>query len=483
MEIIHITAECYPAAKAGGLGDVAGALPKYLNKLGQKSSVILPYYQTDWLKAAKTSPVYEGSAPFGNDTFFFRVHRLENPDLGFDLNLIDIPGHFNRPGIYIDPLSGHPYWDEKERFYSFQIAALEWLSQTDRKPDVIHCHDHHTGLIPFMMNHCFRYDDYTQTPSVLTIHNGEYQGMHDIGSYTLLPAFNLGKIGLLDWNGKLNSLAAGIKSAWKVTTVSEGYMDELLEDCHGLETLLRHEKDKTDGILNGIDTDVWNPQTDEYLDKNFSLRNYKSGKTANKEFLCNEFGLKKDKPLFSFIGRLVREKGADLLPELIISCKEKKLKASFLILGTGDPALHKRFKELQSEYMGYFDARLEYNEKLAHRIYAGSDFILMPSRVEPCGLNQLYSMRYGTVPVVRKTGGLADTVTDLDEKEGYGLVFEDFALDQAFEAVKRGVDFFHKKQFFNRTRRYIMGLDYSWEKAARNYTNLYQSLNQMIEEK
>ncbi|PWN07618.1 glycogen synthase [Rhodohalobacter mucosus] len=479
MEIIHITAECYPAAKAGGLGDVAGALPKYLNKLGQTSSVILPYYQTNWLQKASTSPIFEGSAPFGTDTFFFRVHRLDDPDLGFELNLVEIPGRFDRPGIYIDPWSGHPYWDEKERFFSFQIAALEWLSQTDRNPDVIHCHDHHTGLVPFMMNHCFRYDNYSDTPSVITIHNGEYQGMHDIGSYTMLPAFNLGKIGLLDWNGKLNSLAAGIKSAWKVTTVSEGYMNELLEDCHGLETLLRHEKDKTAGILNGIDTDVWDPKTDEYLDKTYSLRNYKSGKAANKAYLCDEFSLKPDKPLFSFIGRLVREKGADLLPDLIKRCREENLEAIFVVLGTGDPALHDVLKQLQGEYMGYFDARLEYNEKLAHRIYAGSDFILMPSRVEPCGLNQLYSMRYGTVPVVRKTGGLADTVTDLNEENGYGLVFDDFDVEQAFNTVKRGVEFFQEKQFFNSIRRYIMGLDFSWEKAAENYTDLYEELKKM----
>ncbi|MDX1590610.1 MAG: glycogen synthase [Balneolaceae bacterium] len=480
MEIIHITAECYPAAKAGGLGDVAGALPKYLNKLGHSSSVILPYYQTSWLQSATTTPVFEGSAPFGTDSFFFRVHSLKKPELGFPLYLIEIPGRFDRPGVYIDPWSGHPYWDEKERFFSFQIAALEWLTQNDLEPDVIHCHDHHTALVPFMMSHCFRFDEFAQTPSVLTIHNGEYQGRHDIGSYAILPAFNLSKIGLLDWNGSLNSLAAGIKSAWRVTTVSKGYMDELLENCHGLETLLQHEQQKTLGILNGIDTEVWNPATDEYLDKNYSKKNYKTGKKLNKEQLCSEFELDAKKPLFSFIGRLVREKGADLLPGLIQRCREEGLDASFFVLGTGDPALHEIFRQLQSEMMGYFDTRLEYNEKLAHKVYAGSDFILMPSRVEPCGLNQLYSMRYGTVPLVRNTGGLADTVIDIDEENGYGLVFDDFNLDQAFNAVKRGVEFFYKKEFFENRRKAIMDLDFSWEKAAENYVELYQSLNQTI---
>jgi starch synthase len=476
MKIIHITAECYPAAKAGGLGDVAGALPKYLNQLGHHASVILPFYQTDWLKRAETETIFEGQAPFAGDFFPFSVHKVKKPDLGFDFYLVNIPGRFDRPGIYIDPWSGHPYWDEKERFYSFQIAALEWLSQRNDLPDIVHCHDHHTGLVPFMMSHCFRFDKFSKIPSILTIHNGEYQGRHDMGSYAILPAFNLEKLGLLEWDGSMNSLAAGIKSAWKVTTVSKGYMQELLEYCHGLEYLLRSEEQKTTGILNGIDTEVWDPSADSYLEDNFSLRNYKKGKAANKSFLCEQFDLDLEKPLFSFIGRLVREKGADLIPLLIEKCRANGTDANFFVLGTGDPALHEIFSNLQSSYMGYFDTRLEYNEQLAHRIYAGSDFLLMPSRVEPCGLNQLYSMRYGTIPLVRKTGGLADTVIDISEDNGYGLVFEDFDLEQAAEAVRRGVELFQEKQFFNKVRRRIMGLDFSWQSAAKNYVNLYQSL-------
>lgn len=482
MEIVHITAECFPAAKAGGLGDVTGALPKYLNHLGQTSYVILPFYQTNWLQSASAKLIFEGKAPFGSSPFSFRVYQLKKPELGFDLFLIDIPGRFDRPGVYIDPWSGHPYWDEKERFYSFQIAALEWLSQKEKKPDIIHCHDHHTGLIPFMMKQCFRFDEFQKTPSVVTIHNGEYQGRHDLGSYSLLPAFNLENIGLLEWDGTLNSLAAGIKSAWKVTTVSKGYMKELLEYCHGLELLLRHEKQKTTGILNGIDTDIWNPATDDYLDKNYSIKNYKSGKSFNKKEICREFGLNPEKPLFSFIGRLVREKGADLLPGLIQRCMDEEVEASFFVLGTGDPALHEIFRNLQNEFLGYFDTRLEYNEKLAHKVYAGSDFILMPSRVEPCGLNQLYSMKYGTIPLVRKTGGLADTVIDLSEKDGYGLVFEDFETEQAFKTVARGVELFHKKGLFDKTRKKIMTLDFSWESAAQNYIELYQSLKPTLTE-
>jgi starch synthase len=477
MDIVHISAECYPVAKAGGLGDVVGALPKYLNQAGHNASVIMPHYYNNWMQHAETELLYEERAPFGQATFAYRVSKLVKPNLGFELFLIDIPGRFDRPGVYLDPWTGHGYWDEKERFFSFQIAALEWINHQEEIPDIVHCHDHHSALVPFMMTQCYRYEKLKNLPSVLTIHNGEYQGQYNIESAQLLPDFDHYNTGLLDWDGALNSLAAGIKTAWKVSTVSEGYMDELQEFCHGLEYLLQAEQAKTLGILNGIDTEIWDPSTDSYLEEHYSLRNYKVGKSKNKEKLCDEFDLNPEKPLFSFIGRLVREKGADLLPDLIKKCHKNGVDANFIVLGTGDPHLHEIFENLENEYTGYFDSRLEYNEGLAHLIYAGSDFLLMPSRVEPCGLNQLYSMRYGTIPVVRKTGGLADTVIDVDEEEdGYGFVFEDFKLQEAAEAVERAVELFAKKRLFASKRRHIMNLDFSWTKAAENYISMYKSM-------
>lgn len=476
MNVIHISAECYPVAKAGGLGDVVGALPKYLNRTGNKASVILPHYHNKWLQNAETQMIFESDALLGPSLFTFRVSKLLKPNLGFDLFLIDIPGRFDRPGVYLDPWSGYPYWDEKERFFSFQIAALEWINQASIHPDIIHCHDHHTALIPFMASHSNRYNGLKHIPTVLTIHNGEYQGRYDIASNVLLPEFDPYKAGLLDWNGQLNALAAGIKCAWKVTTVSKGYLNELQGFCHGLEFLLQDERAKSEGILNGIDTEVWDPSTDSYLDENYSLRNYKAGKSKNKELLGNIFNLDVSKPLFSFIGRLVIEKGADLLPDLIRECQRRQLEASFLVLGTGDPYLHSVFEGLQSECVGYFDSRLEYNEELAHLIYAGSDFLMMPSRVEPCGLNQLYSMRYGTVPIVRKVGGLADTVIDIDHKEGYGIVFENFSLNEAVGAISKAIGLYNKERKFNTIRRKIMSIDFSWITAAKNYVKMYQSL-------
>lgn len=477
MKITHISAECYPAAKAGGLGDVVGALPKYLNKVkGYSASVILPYYQTDWLRDVETEFIFEGTFPFDGKSLEFSVHRVKKSVLGFELFLIDIPGRLDRPGVYIDPWSGHPYWDELERFFSFQIAALEWLNNLQEKPDVIHCHDHHTALVPFMMKECFRFEAFKEIPSVLTIHNGEYQGRYSIHEYERLPAFSLQHVGILEWDNQMNCLAAGIKTAWRVTTVSEGYMKELLEYCNGLEHLLRHEEQKTAGIINGIDVDVWNPKTDSLIAKNFTVSSADAGKEFNKKELCQEFSLSCDRPVFSFIGRLVREKGADLVPNLIKQCYEKGVRASFIVLGTGDPSLHNLFRKMESEYVGYFDSRLEYNEKLAHQIYAGSDFLMMPSRVEPCGLNQFYAMRYGTVPVVRKVGGLADTVVDIEEPYGYGIVFNNFNLVEFSEAVERGVYMYEKKSGFEKNRKQIMKLDFSWTRSTQKYIELYKSV-------
>lgn len=476
MKILHISAECYPAAKAGGLGDVVGALPKYMNRIGHEVSVVIPKYQTDWILQQKTEAVFEGRAPYATGEFTFQVEKVLHEDLGFDLFVIDIPGRFDRPGIYIDPWSGHPFWDEMDRFFCFQIAALEWVVHLDSKPDIIHAHDHHAGLVPFLNTECFRFDKLRSIPVVLTIHNGEYQGRYEQGNYLKLPAFNLDRLGLLEWDGQLNSLAAGIKCAWRVTTVSKGYLQELMESFQGVEKLLRVEQQKLEGLINGIDVDVWDPSADPHLEKNYTARTRQSGKKTNKQFLCETFQLDPDRPLFSFIGRLVQEKGADLLPKMIRRAMDEKLEINILILGTGDPSLHKELKRLKGDYVGYFNTKLEYNESLAHRIYAGSDFLLMPSRVEPCGLNQMYAMRYGTVPIVRATGGLADTVIDLSQKEGYGFTFESLAVEDVMESIRRGIALYEKGKAFSENRKKIMNLDFSWDNAVRDYVSMYEKL-------
>lgn len=476
MHIFHLSAECYPAAKAGGLADVVGSLPKYLNQLGHNCEVVIPKYDNQWIGSQEFETVYEGAFSMASEHVRFIVQKMSSEKLGFPFYVIDIPGRFDRPGIYIDPWSGHGYWDELERFISFQTAALEWFKAESTKPDVIHCHDHHTALIPFMLAHCNRYRDLSKTPTVLTVHNAEYHGEHDIENYKLLPAFNIDKLGLLDWDERFNSLAAGLKTAWKITTVSKQYMKELGENSNGLELLFQHEKEKSTGIVNGIDTEVWDPATDELVEFNFNYRNRRKGKRENKEYLCKEFGLNPENPTIAFIGRLVREKGADLLPDLFRQIMYSNHEVNFILLGTGDPQLHQIFDSMDKDHVGYFDATLEYNEKLAHQIYAGSDFILMPSRVEPCGLNQLFAMRYGTVPIVRSVGGLKDTVVDISKENGYGITFDDFSLEDAIGAVTRAVDLYLEDSRFAQVLGTIMKLDFSWKSSAKEYISMYKDL-------
>ncbi len=477
MRIIHLSAECYPAAKAGGLADVVGSLPKYLNQLGHQCEVVIPKYDNHWIGSQSYEKVHEGAFSMASEQVKFSVLKMTEDKLGFPFYVIDIPGRFDRPGIYIDPWSGHGYWDELERFVSFQIAVLEWIRSKKQKPEIVHCHDHHTGLVPFMLKECNRYRAMSKIPTVLTVHNAEYHGEHDLDNFKLLPAFNIDNIGLLDWDGRLNSLAAGLKTAWKITTVSKNYMDELADSSNGLEPLFQQERQKSMGIVNGIDTEVWDPNTDQLIEYNFNFRNRKKGKLENKKYLCKEFGLNPDLPTISFIGRLVREKGADLLPDLFKRVMYSDHEVNFVLLGTGDPQLHQIFARMESDHVGYFDATLEYNEQLAHQIYAGSDFILMPSRVEPCGLNQMFAMRYGTVPIVRSVGGLKDTVIDISEKDGYGITFEDFSLEAASDAITRAVQLYIDSKKYSDVLSTIMKLDFSWKSSAREYVKMYKALN------
>lgn len=475
MKVLHISAECYPAAKAGGLGDVAGALPKYLNKAGLDTAVILPKYSTKWILAQSFKTLYTSHLATAAGEVPFSVQQFNNSQLGFELYLVDIPGQFDRAGIYLDE-KGNAWEDETERAINFQEAVLQWVLQLSTKPEILHCHDHHTGFIPFLINHSLPYRELKGTPTVFTIHNGEYHGAFGWEKSYYLPPFESSAKGLLDWSGGINPLATGIKCCWKLTTVSPGYMDELRQDSNGLEWLFNNEIAKSKGILNGIDTQVWNPATDPLISNHLktSISRYKS---ANKKEVLQHFNVDSKLPMITFIGRLVTEKGADILPDLISRFLQSGGKAAFVLLGTGDPRLHEVFKEMKERHHPFFDARLEYNEKLAHQLYAGSDFLLMPSRVEPCGLNQLYALRYGTIPIVRSVGGLKDTIKNLDKKgNGSGIRFDHFSVSSTFTAITKAVEFYNNKKQFNAIRENIMNLDFSWEKSASAYAEIYNEL-------
>lgn len=471
MEILHVSAECYPVAKAGGLGDVVGALPKYQTKAGHFAKVVMPRYETKFLHTNDFVEDFKGTIYLGNWQLPYTIIKEKNNKLGFDLYLVEIHELFDRTGIY-------GYDDDSERFAAFQIAVLDWVNKWQHTPNVIHCHDHHTALIPFMMQHCYEYKNKLgNVATVLTIHNAQYQGWMSWNKKHYLPHFDEWKAGLLEWNNMINPLASGIKCAWKVTTVSWSYMNELSWNSNGLEQLFEYEKGKCSGILNGIDNEVWNPKTDTYLQHHYSIKNIAEGKQKNKQKLCAQFNLDVNKPLIVFIGRLVGEKAADILPDAIATALyNMQGMVNFLILGSGDPTVERQLKNLNHHFAGYYFAEIGYNEALSHTMYAGADFLLMPSRVEPCGLNQMYAMRYGTVPMVRSTGGLQDTVVDFGDAEGYGIRFNHASIDDIVYSIYRATNVYKDEETFNYMRNRMMQIDNSWENAVNNYLKLYEQL-------
>lgn len=467
MEIIHFSAECYPVAKVGGLGDVVGALPKYQNKLGHVAKVVMPAYHNKFLQQHEFEVVYDGWVRLGANNYQARIFREKTNKLGFDLFLVHIGGLLDREKVY-------GYEDDTERFLAFQIAALDWIAQWEHRPDIIHCHDHHTGLIPFMVGNCYQYRHLSHVPTVLTIHNGQYQGQFGWDKLYYLPAYELRNSSKLDWGNCINPLAAAIKCAWRVTTVSPSYLEEISHSANGLENLLAQERGKSAGILNGIDNEVWDPAKDPMLSKTFAVRTVESGKRANKEALCTVFNLDKEKPLYTFIGRLVGEKGADLLPDIFYNAlQQSNREINILVLGSGDSHVEGRLNELKQQFKGSYNAYIGYNEVLSHQIYAGADFLLMPSRVEPCGLNQMYALRYGTIPIVRRIGGLKDTVTDIGDG-GFGICHDQTSIWDVGHAIGRAYELFLDQKKVKDIRKYIMSLDHSWDRAAQQYIDLYQ---------
>jgi len=467
MEIFHISAECYPVAKVGGLADVVGALPKYQSSAGNQVRVVIPFYNTKFKTENDFECVHWGHVKLGNFNFPFSVLKEKTDKLGFELYLIEIPDLFDRKEVY-------GYQDDIERFLSFQIAALDWIVGRDNSPDVINCHDHHTGLIPFMMMYCYKYHKLMNTPSMITIHNGLYQGQFGFDKLYYLPEFDLAHVQVLEWDNCINSLAVGVKCAAAVTTVSPSYLNEINHFANGLESLFNLVRYKSKGILNGIDIEVWDPTKDQMLDKNYSVKNFEKGKQANKEKLCNIFDLDPSKPLFSFIGRLLDEKGGDLLPQAAaLALSENYQQINILILGSGNTAIENQLNSLLQDYKGNYNTFIGYNEELAHLIYAGSDFLLMPSRVEPCGLNQMYSLRYGTIPIVRRTGGLKDTVSDFGD-DGNGICHDQASVVDIYYSIQRAVKLYDDIKLLNTIRIKGMKTDHSWERVCQEYIEMYK---------
>ena len=477
MKILFASSEAQPLIKTGGLADVAGSLPLALSRLGHDVRLVLPAYPEALSKAGPVKTV----ATLGVEIAPEPVHILEGRlGSGLPLYLVDAPGLFDRGGNPYTDSNGNDWRDNARRFAVFchAITALGLNSAgTEWTPDVVHCNDWQTGLVPAFMNRAPE-----RPATVFTIHNLAYQGLFDHPTFTHLHlASELWSFNALEFHGNFSFIKGGLAFADWINTVSPTYAEEILTPAfgYGLEGLLRHRSDRFMGILNGIDYDQWNPAADPLIEQTFDARGY-DRKLENKLALQRAFGLDEDPqaPLFGHIGRLVEQKGVDIILDILPRLFEHP-KAQLIVLGSGSHWLESQLIHNRTEHPRRMAVTVGYDEALAHRIEAGSDCFLMPSRFEPCGLNQLYSLRYGTLPIVHGTGGLADTVVDatpgnVRANRATGFVFETPEPDALWDAVQRALSLFEERERWETLAITGMAQDFSWEASAKRYLGLYQ---------
>ena len=470
MKVLFATSEAYPFAMSGGLADVSGALPKALRRRFVGCRVIMPLYSniSDELKSQMkyicniTVPVAWRRQYCG----IFEAHMD-----GVIYYFIDNQYYFKRDGLY-------GFYDDAERYAFFSRAILEVLPHIDFKPDIIHCNDWQTALVPVYLDVFYKGNDlYKDIKTVFTIHNIQYQGKYGHELTEDVLGIPLDKESLIDFDGCVNFMKGAIQCANKVTTVSPTYSKEILDPyySHGLDSILKEFTYKLTGIVNGIDCDVYNPAEDELIYKKYTAQTI-NDKNHNKKCLQEELGLpqKKDVPIVGIVSRLVNHKGFDLVKCVF----EELLKADlqFAILGSGEWEYEAFFSEMAEKYPDKVGLRLAFNPTLAHRIYAGSDIFLMPSKSEPCGLSQMVALRYGTVPIVRKTGGLNDTISDSGDGNGNGFTFESYNAHDMQEAVWRALAGYADKKGWDVLRKRAMQCDNSWNVSANAYIGLYKEL-------
>ena len=470
MKVLFAASEAYPFAMSGGLADVAGALPKALRKRFIGCRVVMPLYAcVSQELREKMTFVCSITVPVAWRRQYCGVFEAHMD--GVIYYLIDNQYYFNRDGLY-----GH--YDDAERYAFFSRAVLEILPHIGFTPDVIHCNDWQTALIPVYLDSFYKYDDfYKNIKTVFTIHNIQYQGKYGYeltGDVLGLPAENES---LIEYDNCINFMKGAIQCAHKVTTVSPTYAKEILDPyySHGLDNILKEFTYKLTGIVNGIDCDVYNPETDNLIYKNYSL-NDMSGKDYNKQKLQEELKLpqRADVPVIGIVTRLVKHKGIYLVKCVF----EELLRADvqFAILGSGEWEFETFFHEMASKYPEKVGLKLGFNPQLAHRIYAGADIFLMPSQSEPCGLAQMVALRYGTIPIVRETGGLNDTISDSGDGEGNGFTFKSYNAHDMQNTVWRALAGYSDKQGWKMLRERAMKCDNSWGTSANAYIRLYKEL-------
>ncbi|KKO20743.1 MAG: glycogen synthase GlgA [Candidatus Brocadia sp.] len=484
MNVAYLSSEVAPFAKTGGLADMAGAIPRNLQKLGVKIMVLMPLYRSIKESACplvKTDIRFE--VRIGNKIKSGSVYKGFLPDSQVSVYFIDNEQYYGRDGLYNYPGIPKDFEDNSERFIFFSLGVLEVVERLRLRPDIVHCNDWQTGLVPVYLKTRYAGRSFFEnTKSVMTIHNLAYQGCfwHWDMKLTGLD-WSLFNAKQLEFYGKLNFLKGGIVFSDLITTVSKTYAAEIQTPEYGvgLDGVLRERAGDLYGIMNGIDYALWNPETDKFICANYGSKNLR-GKQLCKKALQKKYNLpKRDCPLIGMITRLTDQKGLDLVVDKFQDLM--KMDIQLVLLGTGDPWYHEVFKRYARTYPAKVAIQLSFDERSAHEIEAGADIFLMPSRYEPCGLNQLYSLKYGTVPVVRSTGGLADTITDVRQapvKQGRanGFSFKNYNADLLFATIVRAVDLFKDKTQWKNLMINGMSQDWSLEKSAKEYLALYEKM-------
>ncbi len=476
--VLHISTECYPAAKAGGMADVVGALPLYLTEHGWTPSVIIPKYNLKWFKNQVFKEVYSDVLNMDFVEYKYSIQKCQSKDLGYDFYCVDIPVLYDRESVYLGD-DGHGYADEAQRNVALQRCTLQWLEHSDMQVDLIHCHDHQTGFVPFMIKHGYGYESLRHIPTFYTIHNGAYNSRYGWNQKTLLVDFPAELEMTIDWHFAMDAVAAAMRYADHVNAVSPTYLEELKTSLAPLKINMDIDPSRFSGILNGIDDQTWDPKKDDLLPHKLG-RSWDTFKKKNKmALLPADIYRAEDVPLISFIGRFAHQKGADLLAPAIERILARFGFVNFFILGSGDKFLEQMVQSLRDRYPERVACYIGYNEAVAHQVYAASDFLLMPSRFEPCGLNQLFSMRYGTIPVARKTGGLRDTVIDYTEG-GAGISFEWDSVDDLIGAISRSLQLYRATKEFKEVRDRGIQQDNSWNNSAKTYAEIYNELQHKL---
>jgi len=480
MKIAFVSSEAVPYVKTGGLADVAGSLPKELAKLGCEVKLFIPKYST--IENEKYGLRYNGDIGempirINEQTHAVHLYQAKLPGSKVEVNFIDCPRYFHRGSIYTNDL------DEDERFILFSKAVIETIQRMNWAPDVIHCNDWQTGLLPLFLKDNYSWDRMLdKTSTLFTIHNIGYQGR--FSKSTMFNAELSGELyypdGPIEFEDSISFMKTGIMFADLINTVSNKYSREILtpEFGAGLEKTLKTRKPDLYGILNGADYNVWNPGVDSHIPYNYSINDL-SGKLKNKKYLLDHFKMPFNEkiPLIGIVSRMVAQKGYDIFSEAISELMT--LNAQWIILGGGEDKYESMFRALTNNLPHKVGVYIGYNNELSHLVEAGADMFLMPSRYEPCGLNQIYSLKYGTVPIVRKTGGLADTIHDWDELQSYnldtgtGFSFNDHSGYALFKSVERAVNCFSVKSAWKKLQSNGMKKDYSWKHSAEQYIELY----------